>query len=222
MSGAKPDDKKESFNPIQREFSREVKELHAVLKKCSLYLVGPMGCGKSVVGKYLSYELGFRYLDTDAIVESVAKKSISQIFEDDGEQDFRDLESAVLEQVTPFLGCVVSTGGGIVVRKENWGKLQTGIVIYLDTPVHVLQDRLQTEQESEKRPLLKDAVSLRDRITDIMTEREHLYKHADVSIHCEAGAPVDNIGKDVIRTLTNFIKSNPPKLSTLFPGNLSK
>lgn len=220
MSELSPDQGEAPKNPVNRELSKEVKELRSVLKKCSIYLIGPMGCGKSAVGKFLAYELGFRFLDTDDLIETVAQKPITQIFEEDGHESFRDLESSVLEQVTPFIACCVSTGGGIVLRKDNWGKLHSGIVVYLETPVDVLQDRLQSENESDKRPLLKDAESIRDRIQDIMTEREHLYKQADVTIHCEAGVPVDQICQDIVRTLTNFIKANPPKLSKLYPGNL--
>lgn len=200
--------------------NRAVKELRSVMKKCSVFLIGPMGSGKSAVGRYLAREIGFRYLDTDEIIEAVAKKPIKKIFSEEGESHFRDLESTVLEQVSAFIACCVSTGGGIVIRKENWGKLHAGLVVYLDTPVDVLTDRLQGE--SENRPLLKDAESLRDRIKDILYEREHLYKQADISVKCEAGQGVDEIGQEIIRALTNFIKSNPPKLSKLYPGSLPK
>lgn len=200
--------------------NRAVKELRSVLKKCSIFLIGPMGSGKSAVGRYLAREIGFRHLDTDEIIETLAKKRINEIFSDEGESHFRDLESAVLEQVSAFIACCVSTGGGIVIRKENWGKLHAGLVVYLDTPVDVLTDRLQGE--SENRPLLTDAESLRDRIKDILYEREHLYKQADVSVKCKAGQGVDEIGQEIILVLTNFIKSNPPKLSKLYPGSLPK
>lgn len=204
----------------RQEQNRAVKELRSVLKKCSIFLIGPMGSGKSAIGRYLAQELGFRHLDTDEIIEILAKKEINRIFAEEGESHFRDLESAVLEQVSSFIACCVSTGGGIVLRKENWGKLHAGIVVYLDTPVDVLTDRLQGE--TGNRPLLMDAESLRDRISDILHEREHLYRQADISVECLAGAGVDEIGREIIRTLTNFIKSNPPKLSKLYPGSLPK
>lgn len=201
-----------------REVSPEVKELRSMLKKCSIYLIGPMGSGKSVVGNYLSRELDFRFLDTDDLIESLAKRSASEIFETEGEKGFREIESAILDQVVSFIGCCVATGGGIVTKKENWGYLQTGLVIYLNTPVDVLKDRLLNE--TDKRPLLKDAESLRDRIEDILEERKHLYEQADVTIQVAAGMAVDEVGKEIIRSLTNFIKSNPPKLAALYPGNV--
>lgn len=199
----------------------EVKELRSVLKKCSIYLIGPMGSGKSVVGKYLAQELRFRFLDTDQLIEAVSKKSIPQIFADDGEEAFRDLETAVLDQVAPFIGCVVATGGGAVLRKTNWGKLQTGIVVYIEVPVAVLEDRLRGDKG---RPLLRDAspTELKERIENILEERKHLYGQADVKVHVDRDAPVDDVGKEIVRKLTNFIKAHPPRLAALYPGNMKK
>lgn len=202
-----------------REMTPQVKELRSVLKKCSIYLVGTMGSGKSAIGKYLAYELGFRFLDIDELIEGAAKKTISEIFEEDGEEAFRDLESDVLGHVQAFIGCCVSTGGGAVLRKSNWGKLQTGIVVYLEAPVEVLVDRLK---DDKTRPLLADAEDLTERITSILNDRRSLYEQADVTVPIKAGDPVDDIGKDLIRRVTNFIKANPPRLSKLYPGNLPK
>lgn len=178
-----------------------------------------MGSGKSVVGKYLAHEIAFRFLDIDHIVEQAAEKTINEIFKEDGEPAFRDLESCVLEQVTPFIACVISTGGGVVVRKENWGKLQTGIVIYLKVQPDVLADRLQGETK-QNRPLLRDADAhaLQDRLNAILEERRHLYEQADLIIPVNERQSIDDVGKDIVRKLTNFIKANPPRLSTLHPG----
>lgn len=204
---------------LPRDMKPEVKELRSVLKKCSIYLIGPMGSGKSAVGKYLAFELGFRFLDTDELVESVAKKSISDIFKDSGEEAFRDLESAVLDEVQPFIGCCVATGGGVVLRKPNWGKMQTGIVAYLEAPVDVLVERLKSDTT---RPLLAGADDLTERVSSILNSRRHLYENADVTVSIGSGDTVDEIGKEVVRKLTNFIKANPPRLAKLYPGNLPK
>lgn len=203
----------------RRELKPEVRELRSVLKKCPIYLIGPMGSGKSAVGKYLAYEIGFRFLDTDELIEAVAKMKISQIFENEGEHAFRDLESAVLGEVQQFIGCCISTGGGIVLRQLNWGKLQTGIVVYLKAPVDVLVQRLKGDTT---RPLLAGAEDLAERISSILNERSNLYEQADVIVPVGAGEPVDEIGKEVVRRVTNFIKANPPRLSKFYPGNLNK
>lgn len=197
-----------------------VKELLAVLKKCSIYLIGPMGSGKSTLSKYLAYELGFRHLDTDELVTAVAKKSISDIFAQDGEESFRDLEAAVLSQVAPFIGCVVATGGGVVLRRANWGMLQTGIVVYLESTVDVLAERLA---DDTGRPLLqgeRDEDALRDRIEGILEQRRSLYEQADVKVHVDRDAVVDEVAEEVVRRLSNFIKENPPRLSKLYPGSV--
>lgn len=214
-----PDDSALPANPAH-ELSPEAKELRSVLKKCSLYLVGPMGSGKSVIGRYLATLLGFRFLDTDTIIEEIAKKPVAEIFEESGEAHFRDIETAVLDQIAPFIACCVATGGGAVVRKENWGRLQTGIVIYLQSPVDLLVDRLQGE--TGNRPLLKDAESIRQRMEAIMDERHALYKQADVTVKCEREMAVDDIAMEAMRSLTNFIKANPPKLAKLYPGSFPK
>lgn len=207
----------------KRELSPEVKELRSVLKKCPLYLIGPMGSGKSAVGRYLARELGFHFLDTDTLIEQLMKKPVAQIFGDDGELTFRDVETQVLAQISSFIGCCVATGGGIVLKKDNWGHLQTGIVIYLDTPVDILYHRLKTQSETENRPLLKTATDdpeeLRNKIETILNDRQHLYMQADVCISCANHEGVDDTAKEIVRVLTNFIKENPPKLSALFMQN---
>lgn len=206
---------------IPQVSSPEVKELKTLLKKCPLYLIGPMGSGKSALAKLLASQLRFHFLDTDQLIEAAAKRSISEIFEEEGEESFRDFEASVLEQVSAFVSCCVATGGGIVIRKSNWGSLRTGIVVYLEAPVDVLRDRLENDKT---RPLLKsnDAETLRDRIQDILEERRHLYDQADVTVHIEKTMSVDAVAKDVIQTLTNFIKTNPPRSSRLYPGTLRK
>lgn len=202
-----------------REVKPAVKELRSVLKKCPVYLIGPMGSGKSAVGKFLAYEIGFRFLDTDQLIETVAKKTISEIFKESGEESFRELESAVLKQVQQFIGVIVATGGGIVLEQTNWGAMQTGIIVYLKASVDVLVERLK---EDTTRPLLEDAEDLRERIETILNDRSRMYEQADVIVPIEGEEPVDDIGNEIIRRLTNFIKSNPPKLSTLYPGGLQK
>ena len=202
---------------VTKELSGAVEDLKTRLKRCTVYLIGPMGSGKSVIGKFLASQLKFRYLDTDAIIEQVAKRSISEIFEDDGEAKFRDLESAVLDQVQAFLNCVVSTGGGIVMRDSNWGKLQTGIVIYLDVPIEVLVKRL--ENERDKRPLLKSG-ELQDTLQTIMNTRRVLYEQADVTVNVKENDAVDNVALEVCRKLSNFIKENPPKSAELYSAGI--
>jgi shikimate kinase len=85
-----------------------------------------MGAGKSTVGQAVAKRLGYRFLDTDMLIESVAQRPISDIFATDGEAAFRELETAVLEQVVAYTRSVVATGGGMVLRRENGGTCAMG------------------------------------------------------------------------------------------------
>ncbi len=205
------------------EFSKDlkpaVKDLMTRLKKCSVYFVGPMGSGKTVVAKYLARQFGFRFLDTDELIELSVEKDIPTIFETEGEEAFRDLETEVLDQVQAFIGCCVATGGGIVLRRQNWGKLQTGLVVWLDAPVDVLVDRLEGDTS---RPLLQGEGNLRDRIEAIVTKRRPMYEQADIVVEISADDAVDDVGGEVVRKLNNFIKENPPRLSKLYAANIPK
>lgn len=209
----------ESDTAFSRDIKPAVKDLKQRLKKCSVYFVGTMGSGKSSVARYLAKQLGFRFLDTDDLIVLAAKKDIPTIFENDGENAFRDLESAVLDQVQAFIGCCVATGGGIVMRKQNWGKLQTGIVVWLDVPVDVLVQRLEGDRS---RPLLEEAESLRERIESILNARRTMYQQADVTVTVSVDDAIDDVGAEVVRKLNNFIKENPPRLSKLYGANLSQ
>ena len=98
----------------------------------SLYLIGMMGSGKSSTGRPLAERLGYGFVDADAVIEQVTGSNISEIFERDGEDHFRDLETQVLRSISERHSLVVATGGGIVTRSENWGMMHQGIVIWLD------------------------------------------------------------------------------------------
>lgn len=93
-----------------------------------VYLVGMMGSGKSTVGNIFCKALGsYSFLETDALVEKAAGCTVAEFFESEGEDQFRQVESAVLTQVSSFVRTVVSTGGGIVTVDANWGKLQRSV-----------------------------------------------------------------------------------------------
>ncbi|MCY7334348.1 MAG: shikimate kinase [Pseudanabaena sp. CAN_BIN31] len=154
-----------------------------MLNGTNIFLIGMMGAGKSTVGKLLAQKLGHNFLDTDPLIEQCAGKSIPDIFANDGEESFRDLEQQVLSQVSAYTRLVVATGGGIVMRSLNWSHLHDGIVVWIDVPVEILHDRLKTE--SNHRPLLQTE-NLLQRLIDIYEQRRDRYAQADISIMVNA------------------------------------
>jgi len=142
-------------------------------------LVGMMGSGKSTVGKAVAEASGRDFVDTDVLLQNRFGRSIPQIFELYGEETFRAHETSVLKSVTQA-NCVLSTGGGIVTRPENWEEMRRiGIVAYLHADWETLADRL--EQSKRKRPLL-DRPDWKEELHRLMTEREPQYRKADFVI----------------------------------------
>jgi len=146
----------------------------------SIILTGPMGSGKTSVGRLLARRLGYQFQDLDALIVEQAGKSINQIFADDGEAAFRDRETALLSTLVGKQRMVLSTGGGVVVREANRRLLRAaGLVVNLVATVDVLVSRLA---QANDRPLLKGDEALDVRIERIMTEREPFYADADIRI----------------------------------------
>lgn len=178
------------------------------MKGVNLYLVGAMGSGKSKVGDIMCRMLGsYTFVDTDTMIESATNKSISAIFDESGEDGFRDTESAVLGQVAAFVRLVISTGGGIVLRKSNWAALRTGLVVFLDTAESVLETRL--EADTGGRPLLQGNAT---KIRQILQDRRPLYQQADLTVAVEDPneTPGQTAGR-VVESVLRFIADNPPK-----------
>lgn len=142
----------------------------------------------------------YNFLDTDQIIEKATGMTIPEIFAAEGEEGFRDVESQVLDSVHPYVRCVISTGGGIVTRMENWSKLQTGIVVWLDVEPEVIMKRI----EGTDRPLLQTEDPLQ-KLKDLLDERRDKYSQADVCIEVTEEMSESDVADSVIRTLHDFI-----------------
>ena len=150
-----------------------------VIKGRSIFLIGMMGCGKSKTGLKLAELLKYKYIDLDSLIEKLAKKSINKIFNDEGEDNFRELETNCLMETIKIPSLVISTGGGIVTKMENWGILRQGIIVWIDLEKDIAIERLKNEIET--RPLLQGN-NLNDLYMSIFQSRENLYSQADLRI----------------------------------------
>ncbi|EED90459.1 predicted protein [Thalassiosira pseudonana CCMP1335] len=176
------------------------------LQGCNLYFIGMMGSGKSAVGDALARRMGtYNFLDTDVILERAAGMSIPKIFQTEGEEAFREAEAQVLDSVHAHVRCVVSTGGGMILRNQNWSKLQTGLVVYLKVEPEVIMKRI----EGTDRPLLQTEDPL-ETLRSLMEERRERYEQADVVVEVEEGVDVEGAADAVVRALHDFIDDNPP------------
>jgi shikimate kinase len=146
----------------------------------NLILIGFMGTGKTSVGQRVAHSLGFRFVDTDKLIVKKAGKPIPKIFEDEGEDAFRRLETEVLRACADGEGQVISTGGGIVTREENRGILRdAGYVIWLRASPEVIYERVR---RNRNRPLLQTADPMKT-IHDLLDARKDLYEAcADLAI----------------------------------------
>lgn len=152
--------------------------MNSLLKRVNLYLVAMPGAGKSLVGRKLAPSLGYRFIDTDEVIEQVAKKSIKELIAEKGEAAFRDLESQVLAKVCAYTNLVIATGGGIILRQQNWSYMHHGLVVWLDVPVELLYARLASDTT---RPLLEGDDRL-GTLQRLFEQRQPLYAQADLRV----------------------------------------
>ena len=176
----------------------------------NLYLVGMMGAGKSAAGRPLAEALGYRFLDADRVLEQAAGRRIADIFASDGEQGFRELETAVLDRIAGWHSLVVATGGGVVTRPQNWGHLQQGVVIWLDAPAELLLQRLR--RDPTPRPLLHCDDPAR-RLQELLDQRRPLYAQADLILRQRQGEDPATVAQRLLAQLPTILSepARPPE-----------
>ncbi|MDD4932110.1 MAG: shikimate kinase [Methylacidiphilaceae bacterium] len=145
-----------------------------------LVLVGMMGCGKSLLGRWLGRRSGLPTYDLDRIVSRREHRSISALFEEKGEAYFRQKEAEALRWALSAPAGILSTGGGTFVFEENRRLLlEHGVVFYLEAPIDLLEARLR---KSRGRPLLAAAADCRQALQELLERREPFYRLAHVTI----------------------------------------
>ena len=160
----------------------------------NLFLVGPMGAGKSAVGRQLARLLHFDFVDSDDEIERRTGVDIAFIFEKEGEEGFRTRETRVIDELSQRQGIVLATGGGAVINPENRNRLGArGYVIYLHTTV---QQQLQRTSRGRNRPLLDNA-DPEQVLTELMEIRDPLYREiADLIVETD-GRHVKEVAAEI-------------------------
>ncbi|MES2674331.1 MAG: shikimate kinase AroK [Pseudomonadota bacterium] len=157
------------------------------MQKRNIYLVGPMGAGKSTIGRVLAAELRLSFRDSDRVIEERTGADIPWIFDMEGEEGFRERESAVLNELSLEQDVVIATGGGIILRSQNRQIMQSsGFVCYLTASIEQLVERTARDK---KRPLLQ-VENPRQKIIDLLALRDPLYREAaDFIINTDRRSP---------------------------------
>ncbi len=167
----------------------------------NLFLVGPMGAGKTTIGRRLARELGKEFFDSDQVIEERTGASIALIFELEGEAGFRRREKAILEELTAGTGLVIATGGGVVLDRDNRSVLiNRGFVIYLHAPLDRLFERTR---RNRNRPLLQTE-DPQAKLRAITAERDPLYHQvADLTIKTDHRT-VQRVVKEIQQRLSKI------------------
>ena len=168
-------------------------------KRNNIVLIGMSGAGKTTVGRYISSRLGMKFMDTDDIIVFNTGKTIHDIFGEHGEKYFRDLENKVIESLKSNNGMVISTGGGVVLNKNNIDILnESGNIFLLDANIETLINNIKSSPKSkEHRPLLYDH-NLDASIKELYNRRKELYfSSADYIIQVN-NRTIEDIGSEII------------------------
>ncbi len=161
-----------------------------------------MGAGKSTVGKILAGKLNRNFYDTDGLIEETTQKTISEIFESEGEDSFRDREEEAIKKVTKELtDSVIALGGGAVLRKRNLELIKnSGFTVYLEWKLDVLLSRLVGD---DSRPLVASTPrdSYQEELLKLFELRKPQYEQADFSIDCSDDLMETQVADEIINRL---------------------
>jgi shikimate kinase len=181
----------------------------------SVFLVGPMGSGKSAVGRAVARLLGYGFVDSDAEVEHRTGVDIPFIFEKEGEAGFRLREREVIEELTRWKRTVVATGGGAILLEQNRQNLvERGLVVYLQASVAQQAERTR---HGRHRPLLNEAEDPRQRLAELMAFRQPLYLGVARLVVETDGRRVQTVAEDIVAGLRRLglPTQGPPTRSEL-------
>jgi len=164
----------------------------------NIILIGPMGAGKTTIGRQLARQLHMDFIDCDREIEKRTGATINLIFEIEGEEGFRQREQKMLEELSQHKNIVLATGGGAVLREENRRLLRSsGTVVYLHASVDT---QLERTRNSKNRPLLNNR-DPRGRLAELMTHREPLYRQeADIVINADQRSAA-SVAREIVQRM---------------------
>ncbi len=163
-----------------------------------VFLVGPMGAGKTTIGRQLAQLLHLEFLDSDQAIENRAGADIPWIFDVEGEAGFREREVRMIDELTQRDGIVLATGGGAILRAENRAALsQRGSVVYLFASI---KQQFERTSKDRNRPLLQ-VPDPEGRLRELMAERDPLYREIADHVVETDGLPARTVAQQLARAL---------------------
>ncbi|MEK6647467.1 MAG: shikimate kinase [Candidatus Firestonebacteria bacterium] len=169
--------------------------------KNNIILIGFMGAGKTTIGKLLAKYLHRKFIDTDNLIEKFAGKSVSRIFNEDGEKKFRSLEKKMISKIVQKDNLVIAVGGGAVTKPKNLSKLKkNGTLVYLYA---IAKEILKRIYNKHHRPLMEIAISKKEkliRIKDLLAIRKTYYEKADYTLNT-SNLNTYQVAKKIIKLL---------------------
>ncbi|MDJ0878493.1 MAG: shikimate kinase AroK [Halieaceae bacterium] len=163
-----------------------------------VFLVGPMGAGKTTIGRQLAQMLHLEFLDSDQAIEARAGADIPWIFDVEGEAGFRDREARIIDELTQRDGIVLATGGGAILRPENRAVLsERGSVVYLYASI---KQQFSRTSKDRNRPLLQ-VPDPEGRLRELMAERDPLYREIADHIIETDGLSARTVAQQLSRAL---------------------
>lgn len=164
----------------------------------NIILIGIMGSGKSSVGRTIAKMLQRRFIDTDRYIERKTGKTVTEIFEEGGEAQFRKLEKEIIKKVSQYIGIVISTGGGAIKDPESFKYLkESGWIIALYASPGTLYKRIEGKRI---RPILLKAEDPVKKLEEIQNERKRSYSKADFQIDTE-NKGINEIAQEILDLL---------------------
>jgi len=162
-------------------------------------LVGPMGAGKTTIGKYLAQQLNLQFADTDTEIEARTGADIPWIFDVEGEEGFRTREQQAVEEMTLWDNVLLATGGGVIMRQENRRVLAArGFVVYLHATV---EEQVRRTHRDRRRPLLQTG-DPEQILSDLMDIRDPLYREISDHVIDTDGCSPRTVAQKLVRELS--------------------